>query len=277
MKRRGFLIGLVVAVALSATAWGFEPYFSDAAGNKLGTVWEGQQIYIAVKDPDKGACGIDQFPVDLVVFDFKTGAYLGYVYGTEQTSSATITNAVFREMGGIGSGLYFWVAGKNSSTKVALQVGKRDDYSAIEGQTHILGTVSPSTIKDWSDKTLSDVGWKEGAWEYVDQDVLGDPDLTNDITPVDVGVTALPKNKAAARVDFEGFTHALNATPGNNKIVGRFENNDTLVLIAADRTDERNIDQDQIKIHDTVGKLTVVPSRLEYGCGPACQNIIIKV
>ncbi|MBC7239488.1 MAG: hypothetical protein H5T71_05260, partial [Chloroflexi bacterium] len=153
----------MVAV-LASTAWGFEPYFSDAAGNKLGTVWEGQQIYIAIKDPEKGACGIDQFPVDLVVFDFKTGAYLGSQTGSD---IALLTNVVFRELGGIGSGLYFWVAGPGSSSKVTVQIGKRYDYTTIEGNTHVLGIVSPSTIKNY-DGDLSNVGWKEGAWEYVD-------------------------------------------------------------------------------------------------------------
>jgi hypothetical protein len=37
--------------------------------------------------------------------------------------TVTIEKAVFRELGGIGSGLYFWVAGKGSNTKVSVQVG----------------------------------------------------------------------------------------------------------------------------------------------------------
>ncbi len=281
MARKGVLIGLLVAV-LASTAWGFEPFFSDAAGNKLGTVWEGQQIYIAIKDPEKGACGIDQFPVDLVVFDFKTGAYLG-----QQTAGqpiALLNNVVFREMGGIGSGLYFWVAGPGSSSKVTVQVGRRYDYTTVEGQTHVLGLVSPGTIRDFNNNLLPNVGWKEGAWEYVDENVLASdprtPDTTIDVT---TGVQAMPRQKLTARVDFEGlnFTYgnAQPNIPGNGEaryIRGRHENNNTLILIAADRTDERNIDQDQIKIVDTVAKLTV-PARVDYGCGPACENIIIRV
>ncbi|HNR24607.1 MAG TPA: hypothetical protein PKG50_04180 [Candidatus Bipolaricaulis anaerobius] len=282
MARKGVLIGLLVAV-LASTAWGYEPYFSNAAGQKIGTVWEGQQIYIAIKDPDKGACGIDEFPADLVIFDFKTGAYLGTQTGSNPI--ATLTNVVFREMGGIGSGLYFWVDRKGSSTKVTLQVGTRNSYTTIEGQTHVLGVVSPSTIKNWDDDPLELVGWKEGAWEYVDQDVLGDTNLMTDgVTPVATTVTNLPQHKATARVDFEGlkFTKpSLSgfATPGGGEqgaIVGRFENNDTLILIAADRQDERNVDQDQVKIVDTVATLTV-PARVDYGCGPSCENIIIRV
>ena len=286
MARKGVLIGLLVAV-LASTAWGFEPYFSNAAGQKIGTVWEGQQIYIAIKDPDKGACGIDEFPADLVIFDFKTGAYLGAQTGSDPI--ATLTNVVFREMGGIGSGLYFWVAGKGSSTKVTLQVGKRYGYTTIEGQTHVLGVVSPSVIEDWGGTTsLPNVGWKEGAWEYVDENVLdtgagvGADRSPVATVPVNTSVRNLPKQKLAARVDFEGLPFANPssgyATPGGGQgaIVGRFENNDTLILIAADRQDERNVDQDQVKIVDTVATLTV-PARVDYGCGPSCENIIIRV
>jgi len=66
----------MAAMVFGTMALAFDAYFSDAAGNKIGSVWEGQQVYIAIKDPDKGACGIDQFQADLVIFDFKTGAYV---------------------------------------------------------------------------------------------------------------------------------------------------------------------------------------------------------
>jgi hypothetical protein len=78
LKRIGLLGAVMAAMVFGTMALAFDAYFSDAAGNKIGSVWEGQQVYIAIKDPDKGACGIDQFPADLVIFDFKTGAYLGY-------------------------------------------------------------------------------------------------------------------------------------------------------------------------------------------------------
>jgi len=278
LARKGILIGLLVAV-LASTAWAYEPYFSDAAGNKIGRVWEGQQIYIAIKDPEKGACGIAEFPVDLTIFDFKTGAYIGYDYDPNTGEHALITGAVFRELGGIGSGLYFWVAERGSSTKVTVQVGKRYDYTAIVGNTHVLGTVSPSTIKNY-DGDLSNVGWKEGAWEYVDENVLdGDPRTPATTVPVVTTVEAMPRQKLTARVDFEGITYANPTSSGYatpQTITGRHENNNTLILIAADQLDERNIDQDQIKIVDTVATLTV-PARVDYGCGPSCENIIIRV
>lgn len=280
MARKGVLIGLLVAV-LASTAWAYEPYFADAAGNKLGMVWEGQQIYIAIKDPEKGSCGIDQFEVDLVVFDFKTGAYLGVVpTQTPPTPDRLIRRAIFRELGGIGSGLYFWVAGPNSSSKVTVQIGNRDSYTSIGGQTHVMGNVSPGSITlglTTPAYYTGKIGWLEGAWEYVDENVLaGDPAPSSGITAVGTAVEKLPKDRQTARISFEGFAgwYGPNVTPTH--IQGRFENNDTLILIAADRLDERNIDQDQIKIHDTVAKLTV-PARVDYGCGPSCENIVIRV
>ncbi|MDY0341820.1 MAG: hypothetical protein RBS17_11515, partial [Coriobacteriia bacterium] len=267
MARKGVLIGLLVAV-LASTAWGFEPYFSNAAGQKIGTVWEGQQIYIAIKDPEKGACGIDEFQADITIFDFKTGAYI-YAY-----------DVTFRELGGIGSGLYFWVEKPKSNTKVAVQVGSRWDFTVIpQGMTHVMGGVTPFEVAggiaspDWDPRTTNRDGWAEGAWEYVDLDVS----TSGEAGPADFAITELPQDKDVARTYFTEAPTRGSTWPQGLATFGRFENNDTLVLILRDRTDERNVDQDQVKIVDTVGKLTVVPSRLDYGCGPACSNIVITI
>ncbi|MBC7221681.1 T9SS type A sorting domain-containing protein [Candidatus Bipolaricaulota bacterium] len=254
MKRIGF-VGLVLAAMVFGTmALAFDAYFSDAAGNKLGTVWEGQQVYIAVKDPEKGACGIDEFQADLVIFDFKTGAYIKK------------DNQYFRELGGIGSGLYFWVDKSGSNTKVSVPVGWRADFTSFPyGMTHVL---QPSNVTHW----------EEGAWEYVDENVLdGDPiDLTGGL-PVTVSVNKLPREKRTARVDFEGLDIRGRTEGDLTEIKGRLENNDTLILIVADDTDAMNIDQDQVKIVDTVGKLSVTPKVISYGCGPACENIVVRI
>ncbi|MGB9757551.1 MAG: hypothetical protein ACPLZE_03660, partial [Candidatus Bipolaricaulaceae bacterium] len=74
MKRKVWIGAALAAMVFGTMALAFDAYFSDASGNKIGKVWEGQYVYIAIKDPDKGACGIDQFQADLVIFDFKTGA-----------------------------------------------------------------------------------------------------------------------------------------------------------------------------------------------------------
>jgi len=248
----------MAAMVFGTMALAFDAYFSDAAGNKIGTVWEGQQIYIAIKDPEKGACGIDQFEADLIIFDAKTGAWVG------------AEGAWFRELGGIGSGLYFWVTGENSSSKVSVQVGSRYDFTLIpEGMTHVLGRITPFTSTG-----ANTGGWIAGAWEYVDEAISGDGN------PVTFD-GFLPADRLTARVNFEGL---LGFTPGSEnwpedllEIQGRFENMDTLVLIVQDTTDERNIDQDQVKIVDTVVKFKVEPAKVAYGCGPACQNIVVTI
>jgi len=264
----------MAAMVFGTMALAFDAYFSDASGNKIGSVWEGQQVYIAIKDPDKGACGIDQFTADLVIFDFKTGAYIGG--SSEEGGDYTfVPGAYFRELGGIGSGLYFWVAGPGSNVKVSVQIGSRAGFAGPEDGTHTMGAISPAAITVRPAGSTTDVpftvGWQEGAWEYVDEDVLGGSSAT-------LTVTDLPQYRTTARVNFGGLTlpsTIYTVTPST--ITGRFENMDTLVLIVADRTDERNIDQDQVKIVDTVVKFTVQPSKVEYGCGAGCQNIVVTV
>ena len=247
LRKKVLLIGLLAAVAVSATAFGFDAFFADANGNKIGTIWEGGRFYVVVYDPDKGACGIDQFEACVRIFDFKTGAYI---------STRISGIATFREFTA-GSGLYFWV--DDAGNKRAIKVGDRAWTTGTVPQwTHILG----------------DSLWVEGAWEYVDQDVLGDTSLTDATTPVNTGITSLPQNQATARVDFEGAKYSDDK---RYTVQGRFENMDTLVLIVADRTDERNIDQDQVKIIDTVATLTVNPTTLEYGCGAVCDNITVTI
>ena len=259
----------MAAMVFGTMALAFDAYFSDAAGKKIGSVWEGQYVYIDIKDPEKGACGIDQFTADLIIFDAKTGAYVG------------ATKAYFRELGGIGSGLYFWVTGDKSNTKVAVQVGSRFDFSVIpEGMTHVLGSITPFVVDtggvatpDW--RVAGRYGWTEGAWEYVDEALLSDTP-PNPVTFDGV----LPAARTTARVNFEG----LGFTPGSTNwpedltlIFGRFENMDTLVLIVLDNTDERNIDQDQVKIVDTVVKFKVEPKNVQYGCGAGCANIVVTI
>jgi len=279
LARKGVLIGLLVAV-LASTAWGFEVYFSDAAGNPLGKVWEGQYVYVVINDPDKGACGIDQFLVDLIMFDLKTGAWYGGF------------DLWFRELGGIGSGKYFLVRDQGSNTKVGVQIGARfmngapgapvgGVFPAFTGYTHWTGLINPVPLVGPGEVAVAANGWLDGAWEYVDENVLaglgfgetglgGGPAVTN--------LVGLPQERLTARVDFEGLP--FTATPGfpqGATILGRFENNDTIVLIARDTTDERNYAQHQTKIIDTVATLTVTPSRIDYGCGPSCDNIIVTI
>jgi len=247
LRSKALVIGLLAAVAISATAFGFDAYFADASGNKIQGIWEGSRFYVVVNDPEKGACGIDEFTADLVIFDFKTGAYI------EETDE------VFREFEA-GSGIYFWV--DDAGNKQAIKVGDRywDAPAALP-------PTGPDQQYQWT-HILGDSLWAEGDWIYLDEDTDPDADGETD---------ALPELKEVARVDYANYGPTYPELAGTAPVVGRFENMDTLVLIVADDTDERNIDQDQVKIVDTVATLTVSPTQLAYGCAGVCENITVTI
>ncbi len=96
MTRWGAKRWMVVAILalLSANAMAFEAYFSDASGNKITEIWEGRRFYVAVEDPFKTACGVDSFQARVLVFDYKTGAYI-------------VTDATFVETG-FERGIFLW-------------------------------------------------------------------------------------------------------------------------------------------------------------------------
>ncbi|MDD3748181.1 MAG: hypothetical protein PHX35_02350, partial [Candidatus Bipolaricaulis anaerobius] len=269
-KRTVFLIGLLAVATLSVATFGYEVYFSDPSGNKVGQVWEGSSVYIAVKDPDKGACGIAEFPGDLVIFDFKTGAY---ILVEDDPNTDAYEGAWFREARA-GSAVYFWVATQGSTQKVGIEIGSRFDFTVYPyGQTHVLGNVAPAPIVPITLQGILAGQWEEGAWEYVDENVLsGDPAA---FAGVNTGFAAFPRQQLTARVDFEALDSGALVLPF--EIAGRVENMDTLITIVSDGTDPRNIDQSQVKIRDTVAALSAVPARIDYGCVGVCENIVITI
>jgi len=263
------LIGLLAAVALSTTALAttFDAYFADASGNKLGLVQEGDKVYVVVKLLCEGGCGISEFPADIVIFDYKTGAY---IWVEDDPNTQAYEGAWFRETA-IGTGVYFWVTGPGSTSKVVIEVGSRADFNVVPyGQTHVLGSVAPAPQVPVTLAGRQAGQWEEGAWEYVDEDVLG-----NNAGVANTGYAAHPQNRLTARVDFEGLAAGFQVQPGD--IQGRLENMDTLILIVSDNLDERNIDQDQIKIIDTRNVLTVTPTSMWYECAGMCENVVVRI
>lgn len=250
-QARSSLLALLLLSGIRAMA--FDAFFSDPTGQRLGEVWEGHQMFVAVRDAERGDCGIAEFSADIVIFDVNTGAYL------------RADRASFRELGGIGSGLFFWVDAPTSNSRVSVQLGSRWDYGiAPAGQTHWLGRVT------------APYSWTEGAWAYIDENVLrGDP-----MRPFIGGNTdylAYPRARRTARVNL-GELAASPRLAGvlPNPIQGRFENLDTVVLIVADRVDQRNVDFDQLKIKDTQAVLRVLPAQVSYGCA-GCADIVVRI
>jgi hypothetical protein len=212
------------AWAVAADLDQFDAFFATAKGDRLsdrGPVQEGTVVYVAVQGTGR-YCGMDKFPADVLIFDFKTGAYI------------EAEDVWFRELGGPSSGLFFWVTDENSSVKVGVPLGSRSDFSSVPGQVHVLG-VGPDDVD--LIPALTDIQWTDGNWFY----------------------------------DEGNRTQQADA-------LGHLENMDTVILIVRDRSDPtgRVIDQDQIKIADTVSKLTVTPAVIDYGCR-GCPNINITV
>jgi hypothetical protein len=118
---------------------------------------------------------------------------------------------------------------------------------------------------------------EEGATLKIDQDGDGVFDQTiqggNQITGNQIGRIPIPTGKMS-RQNFEGQDSGTSVLPPN--VQGRLENNDTLVLIVRDKTDERNIATSALKIIDSNAKLTVTPNPVSYSCGN-CSNITVRI
>lgn len=218
------IVSVLVTLAL-IEGLGFTVRFADPNGQEKLLIREGESFCLVVHDPAKGACGISKFTADLVIFDFKTGAYI------------ELENQTFQEFS-IGSGIFFWV--DENGRKRVVQVGGRKSYTDINEMEHSLG----SSL------------WQEGNWEYIDETAYA----SSPYIPV-----SIPSGKKVKRIQFE-------------KEKGRFENNDTLIAIVADKSDPRNIAAAQMKIWDTVSKVTVNPTQLSYSCKTlGCQNITVRI
>ena len=77
MMRKAIIAFVVLGpMVISTVAWGFDAYFADSQGNKITTIQEGRRFWVVVNDQELGQCPPGEFFADLVIFDFKTGAYI---------------------------------------------------------------------------------------------------------------------------------------------------------------------------------------------------------
>ncbi len=239
----------LATVVIAASAWGFELFFASPAGDRLDSIWEGRSFTLVIYDPDKGACGLDSFRADLVVFDLKTGAYI------------EARDQLFWEQD-VGSGRYLWADGAGRVRIV--RMGGRKSFTEIQEMEHSLG----------------DPLWQDGNWTYVDENVeatlaTGSPDSTS------MGdEDGVPAGKRAARFQFTGYDVDLSGSLEEDEcgtVEGRFENMDTVIAIVADKGDVRNIAGAQVKLVDTQARLIITPGELTYRCGDSCQDIVVTI
>ena len=174
MRRKGIIaLAVLGAMVMSTVAWGFDAYFANADGSKLTTIQEGQKFWVAI-EAKYGECATPEFTADIVIFDFKTGAFI------------QIKDARFREDRGLGDGgIFFWV--DENDNKIWVEVGDRKSWQNVNEMEHELGT-----------SLIGDI-WHDGNWMYVDEDVA-DPD-GDGIYDVD----RLPQHRETARIQFVDY------------------------------------------------------------------------
>ena len=172
MRKGVFALMVLGVMVMGTVAWGFDAYFADSQGNKITQIWEGRRFWVVVDDRELGQCPPGEFLADLVIFDFKTGAYI------------EAKGARFLEIPN-ESGIYYWVDA--AGNKIWVEVGDRKSWTNVNEMEHELGTTS-----------LGDI-WNDGNWMYVDEDVA-DPD-GDGIYDVD----RFPQDREVARIRFAEF------------------------------------------------------------------------
>jgi len=225
--------------ALAALATPAEMFFSsDKNGqNRVTNIQEGDEIWIAVYDPDQNIdCDLrDKMAPDLKIFDPKTGAYIVW------TPDPDFNTGDYLEETGADTGLFV--------SSRAFQVGTRESYATQQGSTHVV-----------DDDGLA---FKWGHYLYADSDdgYVG----LNNVDGDDRGWFGNGAVNAAgfATVNQGLMTPAIEATltatmpsggwnvSEETYLVGRFENMDTLVGMYQDPNDATDVAVTMGKIIDT--------------------------
>ena len=275
MKRRYSLASvlavlLVSSFALSVWATDAEIYFaSDKNGqNRITKIQEGDEIWIAVFDPDEDIdCDVrDKIWTDVKVIDAKTGAHIVWksyldANGADTDDSGTGDTLYGADgykphkghypgntMGYLGED---YLEETDSSTGLFLskrpfQIGTRVNFGSDgRGQTHIVGryagggpagSIEPTDF-EWGNYLYADI--PADANEFGDNRVWIDSlggfvDAT--ATPTPPGNAYLPGDAGASDDDY---------------VLGRFENMDTVVGLYVDQNDASDVAVAMGKIIDT--------------------------
>jgi len=230
---------LVALFALSALATDAEMYFaSDKNGsNRVTMIQEGDEIWIAVYDPDQNKdCDLrDKMSPDVKIMDPKTGAYIVWDGHPEIVDPAAIAllDDFFEETGN-DTGLFV--------SNRAFKVGEREDFDVEEENTHVV------------DVDGNDFQW--GGYIYdtepgvLDTNVVGDDrgwiDATGDFQD---GACAV--NGVLDEDDAGVLPRAVDPENQQDYLIGRFENMDTLVGMYQDPNDDTDVAVTMGKIIDT--------------------------
>jgi len=228
-------IAAVALFTLSAFATDAQMYFSsDKNGqNRVTNIQEGDEIWIVVIDNDQNIdCDIrDKMSPDLKIMDVKTGAYI--VWDAQGDGEGDPWDYDYLEETGADTGVFTSVR--------AFQIGTRESFAAGNPElfTHVVDVPDANFVTD-------DFMWGHYMYDggFPDSDTRGwfsaGPDLHDGLfAPATWPGVAIPPS----------CWHC--SWGGDEYLIGRFENMDTLIGMYQDPNDATDVAIGQMKIIDT--------------------------
>jgi len=224
----------VVSFALGAFATDAQMYFSsDKNGqNRVTNIQEGDEIWIVVIDNDQNIdCDIrDKMWPDVKIMDIKTGAYIVWDLGQGEEDLALD----YLEETGADTGVFV--------SKRAFQVGTRLDFADGNRhmQTHVVDVPAQNEVDDfqWGNYAFrddDDDGYADDRGWFGENQQGTDPSFQPGWIP---GWVPTPVSPVEAVID------------GDEYLIGRFENMDTLIGMYQDPNDATDVAVGMMKIID---------------------------
>ena len=246
MIRNGWVLGIATVLSaaffvLPALASDAQMYFSsDKNGqNRVTNIQEGDEVFIVVIDNDQNIdCDVrDKMGPDVKIMDPKTGAYIVW----QPDADADWLNEDFLEETGSDTGVFV--------SNRSFQVGTRESYAAgqPEHHTHVVDRVPLDEFQGGHYQYASNLGYADDRGFWGGSGALtfhaGQLSQPNPAPPPD----SLPP--FGPNLDWRMPSEIL-AFAGEDLLVGRFENMDTLVGMYQDPNDATDVALAMMKIID---------------------------
>jgi len=273
-RKLGVLIAIaIVAVALftlSAFATDAQMYFSsDKNGqNRVTNIQEGDEIWIVVIDNDENIdCDVrDKIWTDVKLMDPKTGASIiwrSYIDDTGSPSGKKVADPDYVPYKGHYPGTPGWLGGDyleetGADTGVfvsnrAFMVGTRESFNAgnPEWATHVVDVIRDGALHDfmWGHYIYSDALPSGASSEDPDNPYADNRGYFGGSAWLQFHIgwkLFVPRDTSSPKMPSE-----LKSFGGDDWLVGRFENMDTLIGLYQDQNDATDIATGMMKIIDT--------------------------
>jgi len=225
--------------------------------NRITQVHEGDEIWIVVIDPDEDTdCDVrDKVWTDVKVMDTKTGAHIVWI---EHGDPAFVPHK--GHWPGVSAGWlgadYLEETGSSTSVFVSsrpFMIGTRVSFDGQgQNQSHIVGPYAEST-----DGAVVPTDFEWGGYLYADYDGTDDDDAGDDrVWVTRYGKVFMPTVDPA--FPNREFPHGkayvppgVAATNGQDYMLGRFENMDTIIGLYIDQNDRSDTALAMLKMTDT--------------------------